>query len=602
VKSSLTSPLLRRIDWPRSLDGISRDQHDRTAQSCGGRDLSALLLATPVVAQTALGTLRGVVVDEQKATLPGVTVTVRHAETNTVQSSVTGSEGNYLLPNLRPGKYLVTAELSSFAPNKQEFELRVGQDLTLNLTMKVGSVTEVVEVVGKSVTVETQSTLATIITNKQIDDLPTVARDFATLAVLSPGVATSNDTGTGQGTGISISGQRPFTNGIVVDGASNQMQFYGRQANDFPQDWIQEFQVLTNSFGAEYGQAAGGMLNVITRSGANVTNGRAYGFFRDANFDAPPFAGRYDASKNPIFLSETPPFDQQRYGGFLGGPIVGDRLFYFGGLERLELNSSDVLPSPTIGVSMSRTRLSRPAETAPSGSSSVDANINQDNRAYFRYTNTHKRDLNVAGTSPGAPGPLNPLETRQTFGGPLWNVLANWSTTLSDHAFNEFRATHGVNKPWILSNLRSKRAARICWRSRSNDTTGNDREVRVAQLSGRDLRRDLVHGPRRRRQSVPHRQLLAADRAASDQGGRPDRVAEDVHGRRSVAQGPLLLHDRPDLRHQRSVELSVVVQRQHRIREGVSVRLNPSSTSRTRGRRPIRSPSTSDSVTISTTR
>ena len=101
---------------------------------------------------------------------------------------------------------------------------------------------------------------------------------------------------------MSISGQRPFTNGIVVDGASNQMQFYGRQANDFPQDWIQEFQVLTNAFTAEYGQAAGGVLNVITRSGANKMNGRAYGFFRDANFDSPPFAGRYDANLNPIFL------------------------------------------------------------------------------------------------------------------------------------------------------------------------------------------------------------------------------------------------------------------------------------------------------------
>jgi outer membrane receptor protein involved in Fe transport len=439
-----------------------------------GVTLSALLLATPVVAQTALGTLRGVVVDEQKATLPGVTVTVRHAETNTVQSSVTGSEGNYLLPNLRPGKYRVTAELSSFAPNKQEFELRVGQDLTLNFTMKVGSVTEVVEVVGKSVTVETQSTLATIITNKQIDDLPTVARDFATLAVLSPGVATSNDTGTGQGTGISISGQRPFTNGIVVDGASNQMQFYGRQANDFPQDWIQEFQVLTNSFGAEYGQAAGGMLNVITRSGANVTNGRVYGFFRDANFDAPPFAGRYDASNNPIFLSETPPFDQQRYGGFLGGPIFKDRLFYFGGLERLQLDSSDVLAISDYWRQYVEDTIIPTGRKSTVGLIKVDANINQNNRAYFRYTNTHKRDLNVAGTSPGAPGPLNPLETRQTFGGPLWNVLANWSTTLSDRAFNEFRATYGVNKPWILSNLAEQTGGSdLLALAGYNDVTGN---------------------------------------------------------------------------------------------------------------------------------
>src|SRR5919204_233735 len=133
-----------------------------------------------------------------------------------------------------------------------------------------------------AVPLSAQSTLATVITNKQIDDLPTIGRNFSALATLSPGATTSTATGTGQGTGVSISGQRPFVNGIVVDGGSNQMQFYGREGDNFPQDWIQEFQVLTNSFSAEYGQAAGGMLNVITRSGANTLTGRGYGFFRDA--------------------------------------------------------------------------------------------------------------------------------------------------------------------------------------------------------------------------------------------------------------------------------------------------------------------------------
>jgi outer membrane receptor protein involved in Fe transport len=419
----------------------------------GGVILGILLTALPAVSQTALGTLRGEVADEQGAALPGVTVTVRHVETNTVQTTVTGTGGHYVLPNLRPGAYQLTAELASFTPNKQQLEIRVGQDLTVNFTLKVGGLTEAVEVVGRGVAVETQSTLATIITNKQIDDLPTVGRDFAALAILSPGATTSNDTGTGQGTGVSISGQRPFTNGIVVDGASNQMQFYGRQANDFPQDWIQEFQVLTNSFGAEYGQAAGGMLNVITRSGANTANGRAYGFFRDDKFDKPPFAGRYDASNNPIFLTDTPPFDQQRFGGFLGGPILKNRLFYFGGIERLQLNSSDVLAITDYWRQFVKDTIIPTGKRATVGLIKVDMNLNPRNNAYVRYTNTHKRDLNVAGTSPGAAGPLNPLETRQEFGGPLWNVLGNWTSTLSTSAYNELRVTYGVNKPWILSNL-----------------------------------------------------------------------------------------------------------------------------------------------------
>jgi outer membrane receptor protein involved in Fe transport len=413
----------------------------------------ALMLAHTLSAQTALGTLRGVVLDQQSGALPGVTVTARQVDTNTTQTVVTNPEGQYFMPNLRPGKYQLTSELQGFTPTKQELELRVGQDLTVNLLMRVGGLSESIQVVGKSVAVETQSTLATVITNKQIDDLPTIGRNFSALATLSPGATTSTATGTGQGTGVSISGQRPFTNGIVVDGASNQMQFYGRQANDFPQDWIQEFQVLTNSFSAEYGQAAGGMLNVITRSGANTLSGRGYGFFRDDKFDKPPFSGRYDASRQPLFLTTTPAFNQQRWGGLVGGPLIKDKLFYFGGLERLDLTSSDVLAISDYWRQFVSDTVIPTGQEATVGIVKIDTNFNQKNRAYFRYTNTHRRDLNVGGTSPGAAAPLETLETRQTFGGPLWNILGNWTTTVTNAVFNELRVTYGVNKPWILSNI-----------------------------------------------------------------------------------------------------------------------------------------------------
>jgi outer membrane receptor protein involved in Fe transport len=412
-----------------------------------------LMAGAAASAQTALGTLRGAVLDEQGGALPGVTLTIRHVETNTPQTLVTGSEGQYFVANLRPGLYEILGELSGFAPQRQSIELRVGQDLTLNFQMRLTGVTEAVEVVGRSVAVETQSTLATVVSNKQIDDLPTIGRNFSALATIAPGATASTTTGTGQGTGVSISGQRPFTNGIVVDGASNQMQFYGRQGNDFPQDWIQEFQVLTNAFTAEYGQAAGGVLNVITRSGGNRTTGRAYGFFRDAKFDSPPFAGRYDANRAPIFLEETPPFDQQRFGGFAGGALRPNRLFYFAGLERVRLNSSEVLGISDYWRQRVTDTTIPTGQRATVGIVKVDLNANTNNRGYFRYTNTHRRDFNVPGTSPGSLGPLNTLESRQTFGGPLWNVLGNWSTTLSNRAFNEARVSYGINKPWILSNL-----------------------------------------------------------------------------------------------------------------------------------------------------
>lgn len=413
--------------------------------------LSWLASAASAPAQTSLGILRGQVSDQQGGALPGVTVTARQAETNLTQTGVTGGEGRYYVPNLPPGRYELTAELSGFISVKQTVDLRVGQELSINLTMQLAGVTEEVQVLAESVPVQTQSTIATVISNKQIDDLPTISRDFSALAKLAPGTTASGMTGaTAAGTGISISGMRPFQNNIIVDGASNLMQFYGRQANDFPQDWIQEFQVLTNSFGAEFGQAAGGVMNVITRSGSNLFAGRGYGFFRSAKFDSPPFAGRY-ANNEPVFLTETPPFDQQRYGGFLGGPIQKDKLFFFGGVEALNLDSSEVLAISEYW------RQARPNEPTiiPIGTTSqvylvkADWNISQNNRAYFRYTNTDKSDRNLSLGSSA----LDTLETRYTFEGPLWNVMGNWTTTISSRAFNEFRVFYGVNKPWILANF-----------------------------------------------------------------------------------------------------------------------------------------------------
>lgn len=407
--------------------------------------------AAPALAQTSFGTFRGAIADEQGGVLPGVTVTARQTATNTTQVAVTGEVGQYFIPNLPPGPYELTFELSGFNTVKQQVQLRVGQDLTLNVVLNVGTVQESVQVVGESVPVLTQSTIATVISNKQIDDLPTISRDFSALAKLAPGTTASGMTGaTAAGTGISISGMRPFQNNIIVDGASNLMQFYGRQANDFPQDWVQEFQVLTNSFGAEFGQAAGGVINVITRSGSNVFSGRGYGFFRDDAFDSPPFAGRY-VNNEPVFLDKTPPFSQQRYGGFLGGPIQKDRLFFFGGVEALNLDSSEVLAISEYW------RQARPNELTviPKGTNSVvylvkaDWNISQNNRAYFRYTNTDKSDKNVSLGSSA----LDTAETRYTFEGPLWNVMGSWTTTISARAFNEFRVFYGVNKPWILANF-----------------------------------------------------------------------------------------------------------------------------------------------------
>ena len=118
----------------------------------------------------------------------------------------------------------------------------------------------------------TKNTVGTIITEDDIDDLPTVERDFSSLAKLAPGVAPGVG---GNGDSLSINGQRGFSNGFFIDGVTAEWQYYGKQSSTMVQDWIQEFQILTNSFSAEFGTASGGALNVITRSGTNRYHARA---------------------------------------------------------------------------------------------------------------------------------------------------------------------------------------------------------------------------------------------------------------------------------------------------------------------------------------
>ena len=209
-----------------------------------------LALAAPLSAQTAMATVRGRIVDEQGAVLPGVLITLRALETNLTRTVTTTDVGEYFLPNLPAGTYQLQATLDGFSPARREqLVLAVGQDAKIDLALTVGTLEQVVTIVGEGAILETtQHTLGSVINSGQIDDLPTISRNFSDLAKLAPGVTTGVG---GNGETLSSNGQRGYANGIFVDGASNEWNYYGSQASSFAQDWIQEFQVMTNSFAAE---------------------------------------------------------------------------------------------------------------------------------------------------------------------------------------------------------------------------------------------------------------------------------------------------------------------------------------------------------------
>jgi outer membrane receptor protein involved in Fe transport len=398
-------------------------------------------LSTAVAAQTTMATIRGKIADEQNALLPGVAVTARALDTNLTRTVTTGDSGAYFLPNLPAGKYELTAALDGFVTAKREaLVLTVGQEATIDLALKVGGVSEVITVSGQGALLETtQHTLGTVINNQQIDALPTVGRDFSALALLSPGVQPGVG---GNGDTLAFSGQRGYSNGIFVDGASNEMQYYGNQASSFPQDWIQEFQVMTNSFAAEFGTASGGLLNVITRSGSNRFTGRGYGFFRNNKWDAAPYAGFFQNGK-PVYEDEAPPLDQKRWGGFFGGPIMTNKLFFFAGLERLDSDSSRVLGISDYWRNRGLQTVLPATTTDTPYILKGDAQVNDSNRVSLRFD--HSKKLLYGLTN----GPLDVAERTETFGGPSYNIVGNWTSTLTNTSFNELRVFFGSNKPPI---------------------------------------------------------------------------------------------------------------------------------------------------------
>lgn len=299
-----------------------------------------LSISAPAVAQTPGAILQGTVADEQGAVLPGASATIRNVETGLVRGLVTDASGWYRAVALPPGAYELQVELSGFAPAvRSGLTLTIGQEATVNVTLRLATVVETLTVMAASPLVEpTRSDIGTTITRSQLDNLPLAGRNFTNLAVLAPGV-----TGVGGG-GINAGGQTTQNNTYLVDGLSHDNNIVAGTRGEYSLETVREFQVMANQFSAQYGQASGAIVNVVTRSGTNKISGRAFVFHRDDSFDAQdPFSKALGSGKAP--------FSQQQYGGFLGGPIVRDRLHYFGSYERVRTRETSVVTSPLVPAS-----------------------------------------------------------------------------------------------------------------------------------------------------------------------------------------------------------------------------------------------------------
>ena len=308
--------------------------------------LVMVVASTGAYAQTRATSadLSGVIYDPSKAVLPGVTVTVTNAETGITRISATDGEGRYAILALPPGTYTVRVELSGFAPQVQEgVQLALGSSVELSYTLTLATAQEQVIVTAAAPIIDTQKTaVASIVSQQQIESLPINGRNFISFSVITPGVTTDRtpQQGASATSGLTFAGQRARSNNITVDGLDNNDAAVGAVRATFSQEAVREFQVLTNSYSAEFGKASGGVVNIVTKSGTNSLAGNLFGYFRDESLNAKEHFERFDPSGAAIDR-EKASFGQKQFGFTLGGPLRRDRSFFFLSFERLDIGTNN---------------------------------------------------------------------------------------------------------------------------------------------------------------------------------------------------------------------------------------------------------------------
>ncbi len=311
---------------------------------CGWLCAWLLMLGT-ASAQQGTSEVRGRVVDAQGAVMPGVTVTVRNQDTGMVRETQSGDSGAFIATSLVPGRYEVSAALQGFKTfTRRDLQLEVGRTATLDVTMEVGGMEEVLNVTAETPLVDvTSKEIGGNITSETLVQLPSVNGNFIGFIGLLPGIVPSIATESFGSDSISANGQDPRNNNYTVDGGNNNDDVIGQRAGmqaRTPIEAVQEFQVLTGQYDAEYGRTTGAVINAVIKSGTNAIRGSAFGYFQDSGLTSKDFL----AKQRDLAKADT---SYQRWGGVIGGPIVKDRMHYFASVERFAIDRANTIVFPT---------------------------------------------------------------------------------------------------------------------------------------------------------------------------------------------------------------------------------------------------------------
>src|SRR4051812_13548884 len=310
-----------------------------------------LALAPAAFAQQTTGNISGRVVDQQSSGVPGATVTASNAQTGFVRTAVSDSEGLYRLSALPVGTYDLKIELSGFSTlDRKGIIVNVGQTLDVGFTLQVAQLAESVNVTGESPLVEvSSSSVGGVVDVQNIESLPLNGRQFANLALTIPGVGLGFHSDPTKSTQFSpqIAGGNGRNVNYQIDGGDNNDDTVGGLLQLFPLEAIQEFNFQTARYKAEYGRSIGGVMNVVTKSGANEYHGSAFELFRDKSLNAEAHSERttLDLAGNPVGKQD---YRRNQYGGSFGGPIVRNTAHYFAAVERTKQDAFQ--PVTTLGL------------------------------------------------------------------------------------------------------------------------------------------------------------------------------------------------------------------------------------------------------------
>jgi hypothetical protein len=305
----------------------------------------ALAFAPSVSAQTAGSNLAGRIQDKDGGPLPGVTVSATNTETGISRTGTSGPDGAFLIPSVPIGTYTVKVELDGFAPvTVEDVRLSVASQRNLEVTMSSSSVQEAITVVDEAPLIQSTPSIGAVVSEQQLENLPLNGRQFANLAILAPGTGlsyNSDPTKPGQLT-VALNGGIGRNVNYIIDGGDNTDDTIGGALQNFNLESVEEFNIQTQQYKAEYGRSTGGVLTVVTKTGTNELQGSAWGFFRDDSLNT-----RTETEKQTGIDKQ--PYERKQYGLSLGGPIVRDKAHFFATYERTERDTVYTIDSDPPG-------------------------------------------------------------------------------------------------------------------------------------------------------------------------------------------------------------------------------------------------------------